>query len=398
MPLPVKKYLLLPITLTALLSSPTQSTFQPEKCTTYINHFENYRCIEEEPFIQSADTATFLVSKNGIKHFLKISEKSAENLHEYQILKKVSGLRYVLNLEESEMLPNALLTIVEKYKYGHMFEAVDTREEFSDPRFVLKFFQKVVNAVQNVHNSGFVHADIKPENILVTEALDPVLIDFDNSVAINSKHAIVGSPIFLPPENQLAIQENREVLYDEKTDVFALGAILYILFVRETPISDNLNYDDFLSAQVSFPPYIPKLVVDMIQKTYCIRENRITMAELTQMVVNALKFKNLQKIGYNYLYKVDTSHALNRVYIFQRYKSYIAIGIALGVLISAGVGVWFWLRQTEDVKRKSLKGSLVKESNLEVKEKKEGELENKNEGEKNLDDDNEIDDKKDNNA
>ena len=80
----------------------------------------------------------------------------------------------------------------------------------------------VAAALTHLHALGYVHGDIKPNNIIVAEDGTVKIIDFGQSCAVGTiKERIQGTPDFIAPE-----QVHCRPL-DARTDVFNLGAALY---------------------------------------------------------------------------------------------------------------------------------------------------------------------------
>jgi eukaryotic-like serine/threonine-protein kinase len=108
----------------------------------------------------------------------------------------------------------------------------------------LELFVNVCQAVQHAHQKGIIHRDLKPSNVMVTE-LDgrptPKVIDFGVAKAtefsltdfsLGDTGAIVGTPTYMSPEQ--ADPSSMDI--DTRTDVYALGVILYELLAGAPPL------------------------------------------------------------------------------------------------------------------------------------------------------------------
>ena len=92
----------------------------------------------------------------------------------------------------------------------------------SDILQTVRIFRAVADALSYMHSKGYIHADIKPNNIIVADDGTVKIIDFGQSCRIGTvKERIQGTPDFIAPE-----QVKREPL-DARTDVFNFGASLY---------------------------------------------------------------------------------------------------------------------------------------------------------------------------
>ena len=108
----------------------------------------------------------------------------------------------------------------------------------------LELFVAVCQAVQHAHQKGIIHRDLKPSNVLVTEVdgrPTPKVIDFGVAKATEIKltdesladaGAIVGTPTYMSPEQA----DPTSMDIDTRTDVYALGVILYELLAGSPPI------------------------------------------------------------------------------------------------------------------------------------------------------------------
>jgi len=87
---------------------------------------------------------------------------------------------------------------------------------------VLLVFRMVATGLNAMHREGFIHCDIKPNNILISKAGSIKIIDMGQSCKIGTtKHRIQGTPAYIAPE-----QVRRKPL-GPRTDIFNLGATMY---------------------------------------------------------------------------------------------------------------------------------------------------------------------------
>lgn len=87
---------------------------------------------------------------------------------------------------------------------------------------LIRIFLQVAQGLGAMHRLGYVHADIKPNNILVNDAMQAKIIDFGQSCAIGTvKSRIQGTPDYIAPE-----QVGRGPL-TPATDIFNFGATMF---------------------------------------------------------------------------------------------------------------------------------------------------------------------------
>lgn len=104
---------------------------------------------------------------------------------------------------------------------------------------VLRIGVQLADALAHAHAQGIVHRDLKPSNVLIDFAGRPLILDFNLSSDAASELASLGGTLpYMPPEQAAAIVAGRpdDTTVDARSDVFALGAILYELLCGEPPL------------------------------------------------------------------------------------------------------------------------------------------------------------------
>ena len=112
----------------------------------------------------------------------------------------------------------------------------------------LTLFIQVCQAIQSAHQKGIIHRDIKPSNVLVTlhdVVPVPKVIDFGIAKATNQKltektlftnfASMIGTPAYMSPEQA----EMSGLDIDTRTDIYALGVLLYALLTGTTPFPEK---------------------------------------------------------------------------------------------------------------------------------------------------------------
>src|ERR1700683_3905895 len=136
-----------------------------------------------------------------------------------------------------------------------------------DIRGRLKLFRSVCDAVQYAHQNLVVHRDLKPQNILVTAQGVPKLLDFGVGKLLNSPQpqpggdpAVTLQPIMTP--DYASPEQVRNEPITTATDVYSLGAILYLLLTGRRPHRvSTTSLNEIVNAICSTEPERPSTAV-----------------------------------------------------------------------------------------------------------------------------------------
>lgn len=163
-------------------------------------------------------------------HIIRVLSAGEANHQRYIAMELIDGcdLRRVLdNLRVHKEADASLPTLPGIQQAGHV-------------RAVAEIIRAIADALHYAHQSGILHRDVKPQNILVDRDGTPYLADFGlakdlraDSISISGQ--ILGTPYYMSPEQALA----RRVPVDHRTDVFSLGAVLYESLTLQRPFDGD---------------------------------------------------------------------------------------------------------------------------------------------------------------
>ena len=158
-----------------------------------------------------------------------------------------------------------------------------------NPRERMEIFVDVCNAIQHAHQKGIIHRDIKPSNVLVTshdgKAVAKV-IDFGVAKAIYQPLTertiytqfaqMIGTPLYMSPEQA----EMSGLDIDTRTDIYALGVLLYELFTGSTPLEQSrlmsAAYDEVRRMIREDEPPLPSQRISTSATLHSLAANRNT--------------------------------------------------------------------------------------------------------------------------
>lgn len=176
------------------------------------------------------------------------------------------------------------IKIIKKRKLLRVEEVILTMEMFEGESLeerdslslgdILLVFRMVASGLNAMHQAGYIHCDIKPNNILISPEFGIKIIDLGQSCKIGTvKARIQGTPAYIAPEQVL-----RKHL-SHRTDIFNLGATMYwamtgknipTMIPNKSEVGLLVNEKTELKSPHQIYHPIPEKISDMVMQ--CIRK------------------------------------------------------------------------------------------------------------------------------
>uniref|UniRef100_A0A8C2X4C7 Citron Rho-interacting kinase n=1 Tax=Cyclopterus lumpus TaxID=8103 RepID=A0A8C2X4C7_CYCLU len=202
--------------------------------------------------------------------------------------------RRVLALNSSPWIPQLLYAFQDKehvylaMEYlpgGDLMSLLNRYEDQFDEPMAQFYLAELVEAIHAVHQLGYVHRDVKPENVLIDRTGHIKLADFGAAARLTATKKVrrsqsarlsVGTQDFLSPEVLAAMNDGSQGTYGVECDWWSLGVMAYEMIYARSPFTGDtstktvhniLNFQCFLK----FPeePRASKPFVDLLQSLLC---------------------------------------------------------------------------------------------------------------------------------
>ncbi|MCR9216494.1 MAG: serine/threonine protein kinase [bacterium] len=233
----------------------------------------------------------------ALKHVRKDGPKDQRFLDqaiaEYEVAGKIDS-EHVRGIDRVIKSRQKLISIKELFLVMEYVDGVSV--ELHPPTTfeqALDIFLQTARGLSDIHSAGFVHADMKPNNVVICEDGTVKIIDLGQACPIGTvKERIQGTPDYIAPE-----QVHRRQI-TPKTDIYNFGATMYwVLTQQHIPTamsnkSDSLvqGVDDSLierpTPAIELNPRVPKALSDLIN--HCVEvdpdKRPMSMAKVVEIL------------------------------------------------------------------------------------------------------------------
>ena len=181
-------------------------------------------------------------------------------LAESNIMKKLSGSPFIVNLYYTFQTENELYFVMDPWVGGTLFHFFTHCARGDVSIHIVKFYlAEIIVALEKIHSRNVMYRDLKPENILIDVDGHIKISDFGLSKSIQRRDetswTFWGSPEYLPPEMLLGQEHSRSV------DFYTLGCLMYEMIVGFPPFHsvDKKNlYKRIIKGNIRFPTAVDK--------------------------------------------------------------------------------------------------------------------------------------------
>ena len=173
-----------------------------------------YNCprAEYEEMLKKFEQEALLLMKFNDPHIVKVLDVFRENNTAYIIMEYLDG--------------------------ENLAEYVKKRGNLGENE-VIKIMIKICEAVKIIHKQNIIHRDLKPSNIIKTKDNRYVLIDFGAArvfiSGVSKTMTRIATPLYAPPEALVSKGQ-----FDQRYDIYSLGAIFYFLLTGDDPPSADV--------------------------------------------------------------------------------------------------------------------------------------------------------------
>jgi len=133
----------------------------------------------------------------------RVNDETKAQLREELVVLNKLDHPYVAKYEQAFEDEKYIYIVMTHITGQVLFKELEEVGRYSEADAARLFF-KILQGLSHIHSVGIVHRDVKPENIMIDENSEPIIIDFGLSKDHNDKTSVltsvVGSKIYMAPE------------------------------------------------------------------------------------------------------------------------------------------------------------------------------------------------------
>ncbi|XP_075261632.1 rho-associated protein kinase 1-like isoform X2 [Convolutriloba macropyga] len=289
----------------ALIKEVSIPAFKSNKCVdAFMKRYrKDYDALERYRVSTSDFTVVSMLGKGAFGQVKLVRHNASENVYamkcilKSEMLTRPEGMssfweeRFIMAFARSDWIVKCHWAFQDtKYLYmvmdympgGNLLSGILDNEELSIDENLIRFYTaEMILAIEALHNMGFAHRDIKPDNCLINSKGHLKVTDFGTAIRLDPDGLIrcstaVGTPDYISPE-VLKSQSSSRSVYGQECDWWSLGVVIFEMKYQDTPfyddtlvktysrINNHVDKIDFPSDEEDYEPSSPE-IMDLIEK------------------------------------------------------------------------------------------------------------------------------------
>lgn len=203
------------------------------------------------------------VADSGEIMIAKVATKGTDNAifpslsAEFDTLQKFTGYPNIVNVVDGVVEGKQQFIIFEYVAGVTLKDVIKNSSEKLRWSALKNILLDVADAIITIHTEGFLHRDIKTQNVMVTPDGNAVLLDFglaqEKGVPKEKEYnSVAGTYGYMPPE--LLMSSVMDVELDERADVYSFGALMYYTLAGRSAFSSTQDIFNHIAGKICLEP------------------------------------------------------------------------------------------------------------------------------------------------
>jgi serine/threonine protein kinase len=191
---------------------------------------------------------------------------------EAKILSRLNN-QFIVRVLDFEHSDDDEFYIVMEFVDGSMVENLLKKSGPFPLEDSIRYAVQLCSALEHAHSQGVVHRDLKPSNVMIDSRKNVRILDFgiakllhDQFETLTRPNAAIGTPMYMSPE------QVRAEGTDERTDIYGLGLLLYMMLTGRTPFDTDQMIVSFQQRLNDEPPPHLRLYVGETETAHSLND------------------------------------------------------------------------------------------------------------------------------
>ena len=241
--------------------------------------------------LNKSDKKYYAIKEIKIKENIKDKIKNVEN--EANILSKFN-CKNIVKYYDSYKVKDKFYILMEYCGGENLKDFINKnkyKNELIDENILYNIIKQICTGLKEIHKKNIIHRDIKPENIFMNDKMDIKIGDLGISKYFGSNKEFTktiykaGSIYYMAPEIR------KKFIYNEKSDMYSLGCIIYELFHLSTYYDDKFDNEIKKIDNNIYNSKWQEIINSLLQNDY---KKRMDIDKVYNILLNEIKINELE--------------------------------------------------------------------------------------------------------